>query len=79
MKLFDEGDLVSEILREAKIIKIPSGAAQPIAERVAKSTAQWAKKRTMITDEELNERIALETEKYNADLAYVFRNRGKII
>lgn len=79
MKLFDTQELVAEIMREAKILKIPSGSAQVVAAKVAGRVAEWTKKRTIITDEELNQRIAQEMEKFNPDLAYVFQNRGKII
>lgn len=79
MKIFDEQNLVAEIMHEAKILRIPAGAAQQTAEKVAKSVARWAEKRVMITDEELNQKIAAIMQKYNPDLAYVFQNRGKII
>lgn len=79
MKLFDTQELVAEIMREAKILKVPSGSAQAMANKVAERVAAWVKKRTIITDEELNRKIAQEMEKFNPDLAYVFQNRGKII
>lgn len=77
--MFSEKGLQAEILRSALAAGIPEGAAIAIAEKVAKKTANWATTRAVITAEDLNRRVAQEAEKYSADLAYVYQNRGKII
>ena len=79
MKLFNENELKSDILKEAKILGIPAGSAEAIATKVSEKVTKWASKRSFITDTELNHKIVTELTKFHADLAYVFENRGKII
>lgn len=67
------------ILYDAKIIGIPDGAAETIASQVTEKVRLWVLSRPAITTEDLNRKIATEAKRYNADLAYVYQNRGKII
>ena len=76
---FSRKKLAKEIMQEARVLEIHSGAAEILAETVATSVEAWAKKRTMITQADLDRAVARELKKYNADLAYVYQNRGKII
>lgn len=78
-KAFDSEELKAKIITDAKAIKMPVGAAEVVAEKVTKRTMEWLKNRSVVTSDDLNLRVAKEIEKYNADLAYVYRNRGKII
>lgn len=71
--------LKKEILREAKVVKLPMGTAEVVAEKIAEQTLAWAKKRPAVTTEDLNRQIAKNAKKYSEDLAYVYQNRGKII
>lgn len=77
--IFSEKGLKEELLREAKALKMPVGAAEVVASRVAEQVSKWAAKRSVVTMDDIYRRIALEAEKYSADLAYVYQNRGKII
>lgn len=77
--VFDEQALRAEIVRNARGVGMPLGAAEIVAEKAAKATADWVTKRSAITSDDLNRVIARETEKYSTDLAYVYKNRGKII
>ena len=76
---FSKDKLKKELLREAKVQGIQPGSAEILAERVVLATEKWAKTQTMITENDLNRAVAKEAKKYNADLAYVYQNRGKII
>ena len=76
---FNEKNLRDDILKNAVAIGIPEGTAKAIAEKVATKTADWATTRAVITADDLSRRVAQEAEKYSADLAYVYQNRGKII
>lgn len=76
---FSKDKLKKELLREAKVLGIQPGAAEILADRVVLATEKWAKRQTMITENDLNRAVAKEAKKYNADLAYVYQNRGKII
>ena len=76
---FSEKELREELLREAKALKIPAGAAEVVASKVTEQVSKWAVKRSVVTMDDIYRRIALEAEKYSTDLAYVYQNRGKII
>ena len=76
---FSRKKLTEEILREAKVLNLHMGAAEIMTEKVVENVEKWSKRRTMFTREDLNRAVAKEIKKYNADLAYVYENRGKII
>ena len=76
---FDKKQVVDAIMHEAKILDLQIGAVEDFAKQVAGQVEAWAKKRSAITKKDLDLRIAKELKKYHADLAYVFKNRGKII
>jgi hypothetical protein len=68
-----------EIKREAKVLGMHAGTAEIIADKVTDKVMTWSKKRSMITENDLNQRLAKEIKKYNEDLAYLFESRDKII
>ncbi|MBQ6486685.1 hypothetical protein IJI76_03145 [Candidatus Saccharibacteria bacterium] len=68
-----------DIKREAKVLGIHPGTAEIIADKVTEKIMNWSKKRSMITEDDLNERLVKELEKYNKDLAYLFESKGKVI
>ena len=68
-----------EITREARVLGIHPGTAEIIADKVTEKVMTWSKKRSMITEDDLNQRLAKEIKKYNEDLAYLFESKGKII
>ena len=70
---------LQEILQEAKILRIHTGAAELVARRVGQKVAKWAKTRKTITTTELNTRVARELSTYDPDLAFLYQNRDKII
>lgn len=68
-----------DIKREAKVLGMHSGAAEIIADKVTEKVLDWGKKRSTITEADLNAKLAKEIKKYNEDLAYLFESREKII
>lgn len=76
---FSEMELKAELLREARVLGVPAGAAKEIAIRVSRQVSSWVEKRPAVTVADIDRRVALEMEKYSPDLAYVYQNRGKII
>ncbi len=76
---FNEKTLQDELLHSAKAVGLSIGAAELIAEKITKKVAGRIAKRVAITADDLNRFVAEEAEKYNKDLAYVYKNRGKII
>ncbi len=77
--VFNEKELYNELLHSAKAVGLSLGAAEVIATKVVKKVAEHLARRAVITTDDLNRFIADETEKYSKDLAYVYKNRGKII
>ena len=79
MREWDAAALEAEILHEAEILNIAKETAQVIATRVSKEVTEWLSKRSAVTEDDLNRYVASKIQQYNADLAYVYQNRGKII
>lgn len=78
VKLTDER-IYQEIMREAKVLNMQAGAAEIIAKKVTEAIIKWSKNRAAVTEVDLNQRLAKETKKFNADLAYLFESKNKII
>lgn len=78
-KEFSISELEKDILREAKVLGLSDSVAKMVAKRVCERIEKWTEKRSAVTDEDLNRQIAKELKDYNADLAYVYQIRGKII
>ncbi len=76
---FNEKTLHDELLHSAKAIGLSVGAAELIIEKIVPKVAERMAKRAIVTADDLNRFIATEAEKYNKDLAYVYKIRGKII
>ncbi len=76
---FSEEKLKDEILLEAKKLRLAESTAELMADKVVANVAKWVAKRTTVTVDDINRRVALEIAKYNMDLSYVYQNRGKII
>lgn len=76
---FDAEKIRQTLLYDAKVIGIPDGAAETIADKVTEKVRIWVIARPAITNDDLNRKIALESKRHSADLSYVYQNRGKII
>ena len=68
-----------ELKIDAKGIGIPSGAAEIFIDKTLSATKQKLKSKKIITSQDLERIITTELKKYNADFAYVYENRDKII
>lgn len=79
MKDFDEAEITKELKIDAKALGIPEGAAEQFIERTIKGAHKTLKRKSLITETDLNRALVKELKKYNADLAYVYENRDKII
>ncbi len=77
--VFNEQEMQQELLHSARAVGISVAAAELIVAKIVKKVAARMAKRTVVTVDDLNRFIADEAEKYNKDLAYVYKNRGKII
>ena len=74
-----EKDLRRELRIHAKALGIPSGAADSFIDETIKTVKKNLKKKTVITKADFERMVARELKKYNADFAYVYQNRDKII
>lgn len=74
-----EKDLRRELKIHAKALGIPSGAADSFIDETIKTVKKNLKKKTVITKADFERMVARELRKYNADFAYVYQNRDKII
>lgn len=68
-----------DIKREAKVLGLHTGTAEIIADKVTEKVVAWGKKRSKVTEEDLNDKLAKEIKKFNEDLAYLFESKDKII
>ncbi len=76
---FSKDDLKAEILKDAKSINLAPGFAATVSEKVADAAEQKISKLSTITKNDLERIVTSELKKYSADLAYIYRNRDKII
>ncbi|MBR5027008.1 hypothetical protein IKX64_00195 [Candidatus Saccharibacteria bacterium] len=79
MKTFNEKALKRDLLINAKALGIPSGAARTFVDKIVKNVSKTLKNKKIITESDLNRAVLKELNIYNADLAYVYENRDKII
>ncbi|MBQ3465280.1 hypothetical protein IJH15_03680 [Candidatus Saccharibacteria bacterium] len=79
MEHFDAKKIEKELRIDAKAVSIPSGAAEVFIKKTLESVKKQLKNKTIITNKDLERIITKELKKYNADLAYIYQNRDKII
>lgn len=78
----DESTL-KQLKRDLKInckaVGIPEGAAEDFIKCIIKDVAASIKTKKIITDDDIYRAVSASAKKYNKDLAYVYKIRGKII
>ncbi len=79
MSTFSRTALVKDIIKNAKAINIPIGSAEIFAEKTADHVEKWIKTRAKVTETDLNRVIAQKLATFNRDLAFFYKNSGKII
>ncbi len=79
MREFNESQIKKELMIDARAVGIPSGAAKSFVELSLKDAKKSLKPRAIITEKDLTKALVKELKKYNADFAYVYQNRDKII
>lgn len=78
-KQFSEVSLHRDIMREGRVLARHTGAMEMIADKVCKEVSKWVRERGEVTRADLDRVTAARLRKYDADLSYLYRNRGKII
>ena len=79
MKDFDETEIIKDLKINAKALGIPEGAIELFISHIIKDTKKSLKRKSLITEKDLTHALVKQLKKYNADLAYVYENRDKII
>lgn len=79
MKEFDLDQLTKDLKIDARGIGIPEGAAEIFIKRTLKDAQKSLRQKSIITEGDLKRAITKELKKYNADLAYVYEFRDKIV
>ena len=79
MDYFDEKLIKQNLKIDARAIGIPSGSAEIFIEKTLENVKKQLKNKTIITNKDLERIITKELKKYNSDLAYIYKNRDKII
>ncbi len=76
----------ADILKEAKTLRLPLSAVKSYTKIIAKKVITNLEeqkyktpKKNDLTQSELNSILAKELSRYNKDLSFVYKNRGKII
>ena len=76
---FNEKVLRQELKIDARALGIPAGAAEYFMDDTCKSVQKTLSDKSLITENDLKRSVYKELKKYHADLAYVYKNRDKII
>lgn len=76
---FSRKKLISDIMFEARVLGRHPGSTKIIAERVADDLEKWAENREYITEDDIRRVASTKLKKYDEDLAYIYKNYGKII
>ena len=71
--------VIKNLKIDARGLGIPSGAAEVFIDKSIQTAEKSLKSKKIITEKDLRVAIAKELKKYNADFAYVYENRDKII
>lgn len=79
MDISSNKTLIKNLKIDARSVGIPAGAAEIFVAKSLKATEKSLKSKKIITEKDLERAIARELKKYNADFAYVYENRDKII
>ena len=71
--------VIKNLKIDARGLGIPSGAAEVFIDKSVQAAEKSLRSKKIITEKSLKVAIAKELKKYNADFAYVYENRDKII
>lgn len=79
MENFSRASLAKNLKIDAHGLGIPSGAAEVFIKRTLDAVEKSFRHQKLITEKDLKAAIVKELKKYNADFAYIYQNRDKII
>ena len=79
LEAYSRDQLEKALKIDAKALGIPSGAAEIFIKHTLDAVEKSLGPKEIITERDLTSAIAKELKKYNADFAYIYRNRDKIV
>lgn len=79
MESFDIKTITKSLKSDARALGIPAGAAESFIAYTLRNVQKSLRHKKLITDQDLKRAIVKELKKFNADFAYVYENRDKII
>ena len=79
MEPFDTKALTKSLKADARALGIPVGAAESFINYTIRDAQKSLGHKKLITDQDLKRAVVKQLKKYNADFAYVYENRDKII
>ena len=78
-KEYSSAALKKQIISDAKSLQIPEKWAETIANKTAKHVDTWLKNRGTVTEADLIRVAYTKLKELNPDIAYIYKNRGKIL
>ena len=68
-----------EIFKNAKSLGIAEKWAETIASQATQHVDSWIKNRGIVTEDDLRRIAYKKLKELNPDIAYIYKNRGKIL
>jgi len=78
-KSYSSAALKTQILADAKSLQIAEKWAEEIAAQTVRHVDAWIKDRGTVTEADISRVAHQKLGELSADLAYIFKNRGKIL
>ena len=78
-RTYSSAALKKQIINDAKSLHIAEKWAETIAARTVKHVDAWIKGRSTVTEADINRIAHAKLKELNADLAYIYKNRGRIL
>ena len=78
-KKYSSDKLKAEILALAKSLRLADKWAETIATKTVTHVDKWLEKHTIVTDEDVHRVAYKKLKELSADVAYIYKNRDKII
>lgn len=76
---FSAEDIKNDLRREARALRIHTGFAEIIIEKVILKVEAYKKSHPVVTEKDIESLVYSELKKYHKDLAFIYHNREKII
>jgi len=76
---FSLEEIKTDLLREARALRIHSGFADQIIEKVLLAVEKYQSSHPVVTKKDIDKIVHSELKKFDKDFAFIYQNRDKII